>query len=126
MTCSPARLAANRANARISTGPRTPEGKERSRANALKHGLCATVVVAEDLELVQQQSSQWYYSLKPQNEYHSWLVDKIAIQSLRIDRCERQERRLRDRKSLQAELAWDEGRKLEVEVLAGKLAGRPR
>ena len=47
MHCSEARIAANRANARKSTGPKTPEGKAISRANALKHGLCANVVVPE-------------------------------------------------------------------------------
>src|SRR5688572_233197 len=33
------RLAANRANAKKSTGPRTPQGKERSSLNRLLHGL---------------------------------------------------------------------------------------
>lgn len=33
-----AELAARRANARKSTGPRTPAGKARSRLNSLKHG----------------------------------------------------------------------------------------
>src|SRR6185369_5956317 len=38
---SPRRVAANRANARKSTGPRTAAGKKRVSRNALKHGLCA-------------------------------------------------------------------------------------
>jgi hypothetical protein len=36
MYCSEARLAANRRNAALSTGPKTLEGKAKSRANSLK------------------------------------------------------------------------------------------
>ncbi len=45
-------IAANRRNAEKSTGPNTEEGKERSRRNALRHGLCAETVidVFEDLD----------------------------------------------------------------------------
>lgn len=41
---SAARLAANRANARKSTGPKTPKGKAASSRNALRHGLSITVI----------------------------------------------------------------------------------
>ena len=45
-------IEANRRNALKSTGPRTQEGKEHSRRNALRHGLTAETVIAalEDYE----------------------------------------------------------------------------
>jgi hypothetical protein len=43
---------ANRRNALRSTGPKSPEGKQISRRNALRHGLTAETVIAglEDTE----------------------------------------------------------------------------
>jgi hypothetical protein len=125
MIVSEARLAANRRNALRSTGPKTEEGKQKSRANALKHGLCASVVVAEDAKLVQQRASDWFDALKPQNEFQSWLVDEVAIISLRIDRCERMERRSRDVKAMKAELCWEDDRRLDAVRLGGLLSKRP-
>ena len=46
---TPARAAANAANAQLSTGPRTEAGKARSARNALKHGLTSRdLIVRED------------------------------------------------------------------------------
>ena len=46
------RLEANRRNALRSTGPKTEEGKQRSRLNSVRHGLTAETVIGslEDLE----------------------------------------------------------------------------
>jgi hypothetical protein len=38
-------IEANRRNARLSTGPVTDEGKDKSRRNALRHGLTAETVI---------------------------------------------------------------------------------
>jgi hypothetical protein len=119
------RLAANRRNAQLSTGPRTEQGKMSSRANSLKHGLCASVVVVEDVELVQRRSLEFFETLKPQNELHVWLVGEAALCSIRIERAERIERRVRDKISLRAELTWDDDRRFEVEVTGRSLSKDP-
>ena len=46
---SEAKIAANRRNALRSTGPRTANGKMRSRGNALKHGFAACIMVDPSL-----------------------------------------------------------------------------
>ena len=125
MEVSAARIAANQRNSKRSKGPVTVEGKRASRANSLKHGLCSSVVVPEDLQQVKIRSYQWHYTLKPQNECHAWLVDQVAIYSLRIDRLERMERRFRDRHALRAELNWDDDRLLEAEKLGSLIRRDP-
>ena len=125
MTVSAAKIEANRKNAAKSTGPKTASGKRRSRANALKHGLCATTLVPEDLKLVRERADEWYFAIKPRNSYQAWMVNEVSIASLRIDRSERMERRLRDREMLKAELTWDDDRDKEAEALGSKLGRRP-
>ena len=122
---SEAQIRANRANAQKSTGPTTEAGKRRSRANALKHGLCASVVVLESAELIKARSLEMFDSLAPQDEFQVWITNRVALLTIRVDRSERMERRSRDKVCLRALLSWDVDREAEVERLGAKLAGRP-
>jgi hypothetical protein len=60
-------LAANRANAQKSTGPRTPEGKARTRFNSLKHGLTAVDVClpGESREEYDQRRMEYFEDYRP-------------------------------------------------------------
>jgi hypothetical protein len=60
---------ANRENAQKSTGPRTEEGKRRSRRNALRHGLAAETVIEiiEDAEDYKGASSMTMMRSQPSN-----------------------------------------------------------
>jgi hypothetical protein len=72
---------ANRANAQHSTGPKTPEGKQRSSLNATKFGLTGRTVVLphEDLEVYAAFLQEWTAELQPvgikETEYVRSIVD---------------------------------------------------
>jgi hypothetical protein len=125
MFVSEARIAANARNAQLSTGPRTPEGKARSRANALKHGLCAEVVVPESPERIRDRAEAWSSSIQPRDGLDAWLVDQAAVLSLRLDRCGRMETGVRDMAALRAGLVWEDDRRHEAAVLGARLARSP-
>src|SRR4051812_31580861 len=67
---------ANRLNAQKSTGPKTAEGKARSRQNALKHGLAGAGIVthAEDQAPLRERLDDWTADLNPTTTVESWLV----------------------------------------------------
>lgn len=93
-TISEAKRAANRENAKKSTGPKTAEGKERSRANAFKHGLAGEgVVKADDLkEEIQKRVDEWSDALRPKTGPERWLVERAAVDSARVDAAVASER----------------------------------
>ena len=68
---SEARQSANADNARLSTGPRTDEGKARSSQNARKHGLTAAqfVIAAEDRQEFDELLAQLQTEIRPQGGY---------------------------------------------------------
>ena len=92
-TTKPDRAEANRRNARKSTGPRTAEGKDRSRFNAVKHGLTAKTLVlpGEDADALQLRLDGWSESLKPTNDLEQYLVERAVRVSWQLDRADRAE-----------------------------------
>ncbi len=82
---------ANRRNGRKSLGPKTDEGKSRSRLNALKHGMRANLLVlpGEDAEACQARVDAWTDSLEPRNESERYLAERTARITLQLDRIER-------------------------------------
>ena len=87
-------LAANRANAAKSTGPRTPEGKARAALNSRKHGLSASTFTAvrledrEELENLIADAVEYY---RPLNSQEQFAVERIALCQLSILRAYRLE-----------------------------------
>jgi hypothetical protein len=75
-----AQVAANRANARKSTGPRTLDGKQRCSMNALKHGLSARTVVLnhEDESGYHEVRGSLHRQYQPATPQECMLVDQLA------------------------------------------------
>ena len=90
-------LAANRANAQRSTGPRTPEGQAASAQNALKHGILSQAVIPPTLERFESREeydallASFVESLAPEGPVEEMLVERIATSYWRLARLLRAE-----------------------------------
>ena len=85
-------VAANRANAALSTGPRSPEGKSRSAQNARKHGFTAStfaVVRLEELDEVARLRQDAIAVYQPVNSQELFAVERIALAQQALLRVER-------------------------------------
>src|SRR5438270_12504880 len=68
---SPAQIAANRRNAKLSTGPRSDQGKAVSRLNGVTHGMACklpVVLPGEDPEEFQSEVDLWARQLGAETE----------------------------------------------------------
>ena len=89
MATSPARRAANRKNATKSTGPRTADGKLKSRGNALKHGLRSETLdmTPEDEAKVARQFDALAACLDLRDEQDRVMCLKASVAAIKLERC---------------------------------------
>jgi hypothetical protein len=120
-------LEANRRNSGLSTGPKTSEGKERARRNALKHGLSGEGIVLpeEEEQIVEERLDDWSETLQPASGYEEWLTEQIVVESVRIDTGRHHDNALRGLQVHRAHVCWNDDRRLAAETLAGRLAKAP-
>ena len=88
MPATEAQILANRKNAANSTGPKTPEGKLASRANAVTHGLTARIVFPQrEAAEVDRRAEAFAQELRPSGEVGLALTRHAARMSVRMERC---------------------------------------
>ena len=83
------RAAINRANSLHSTGPRTEAGKQRTRLNALRHGLTGHTIVlpAEDHAAYQRHSQSLLDECQPKGAIETQLVQSLVDTSWQLNRA---------------------------------------
>jgi hypothetical protein len=88
-----AQIAANRANAQHSTGPKTEEGKARSSKNNLKYGLTAKefVVLPGEEQTVKDWITGLHDEVKPCGDLELDLFRQLAHASWTLHRCRQAE-----------------------------------
>jgi hypothetical protein len=84
---------ANQANARRSTGPKSPEGKRAVRLNGIRHGLlaCDLVLPGENEHDFERLRSAVHADLSPSGPVEAFLVDRIVNALWRLRRIEKVE-----------------------------------
>jgi hypothetical protein len=86
------KIEANRRNAKLSTGPRTESGKNRSRYNAIKHGIFSRDMLRswglgkEDTKEFDNLLASLLEDLKPVGAMEEILVERIAVCLWRLKR----------------------------------------
>src|SRR5208283_1863389 len=126
---SAAQVAANQANAQLSTGPQTVEGKAKSSRNALKTGLTGrTIMLAKDqAEVCEQHVLNYALQFDPQGPRESELFQSIADCRWRPGSLPGLESALYARGFLEfADMFNDEDENLRTLLIMGKIMTRYR
>ena len=82
-------IAANRANAQLSTGPRTDAGKAASSTNALRHGLASRglIILPGQEPVFAQMESDLRHSLNPDGPLQELIFKRALTATWNLHRC---------------------------------------
>jgi hypothetical protein len=120
------RAAANRANAKKSTGPTSREGKLSSSKNAFQHGMRAvTPMPDEDPALLEAREQQWNDYYRPDSPAAEHLVKQCVRATVMADHCQTYHDAVVAQQVREATERWDCTRQDEVDALAAKLSTDP-
>jgi hypothetical protein len=88
MSTTAAQIAANQANAKLSTGPKTEEGKAASSVNAVRTALTGRTVLlpTDDVEAYQKHVVRFEAQFKPVTDREKELTQNIADTQWRLNR----------------------------------------
>jgi hypothetical protein len=120
---SEARLRANRANAKLSSGPRSAEGKAISCLNNYKHGRRTRTLVLpwESREEYEERLATWSAEVGVETDVERRFVTSAVNASWRLDRFDDWESAEIERASAAQDESFDERRAAEARRYAGQL-----
>ena len=122
-------IEANQRNAAKSTGPKTDEGKAKSRLNAVTHGLTATRITTQPhQEVFEQRLVAWTTALAPEDEFQEFHLEQAVAASIRIQRCQTAETHRRGilvKRASEDGPQWELDRNHEVRRLSQSLKRNP-
>ena len=115
-------IAANRQNAKKSSGPRTSEGRAKVALNALKHGLLAKAALLpdEDGAAFQRFADDLLTGLQPVGALESLLAEQIVNLAWRLQRASLVEAGLLIREQASADEEWFREQQRDLELTQGE------
>jgi hypothetical protein len=127
MPTTDAQFAANRRNSKLSTGPKTEAGKERSRRNAFKHGLTGEGIALpdEDAAEVVSRFRDLQAEMLPSGTSSMMLLRRFAYLSVRLERCERLDTAVYSKRIRHADEDFLDHRLTQVEQMASRINADP-
>src|SRR5262245_24797152 len=121
--CSEAQRRANIRNARFSTGPKTPRGKQSASANSYKHGRYARKPVVPTVEQKEFQDwlAAWLDRHRPDGPDETHLIEAAALAAWKRDRGQEIEAAAINQRVRHAEDRFDRDRLARAEALGARL-----